>query len=158
MLTALFSFRGRLSRLAYLGWSCAAMALTAAIGVAFILLGAMSAHRFSASGRGPAALGTLMAATMTIAAGWSGLALAARRIRDAGYEPLVVIAIFLGLAALDSLVITRLTDIRFFRPFDNQTPFGGILCTTYFLLLTLWPSVSDPLIDGGRRAARAGAA
>jgi hypothetical protein len=40
MINALFGFRGRLGRLAFLGWNLAAMVLVGAIAVAFLVLGA----------------------------------------------------------------------------------------------------------------------
>ena len=101
MFELLFSFRGRITRLEYLGWSVLAFAMVVATALMFLLFGAaLAAMGFG--GSGPAILGVTMAATMTVVAVWSSLALGVRRIRDTGYDPAVV----MGIAITATLMMT----------------------------------------------------
>jgi uncharacterized membrane protein YhaH (DUF805 family) len=142
MFSMLFSFRGRIARLAYLGWSIAAFALVFAIGAAFLLLGAGLAAA-GLAGAGPRIVGLAMGSTMAAVAMWSGLALATRRVRDAGFDPVVIIGFAMTATIVDAVGLTRLTEVRFFWPLDQQTPVGALAAISYFLFVLLWPSATD---------------
>jgi uncharacterized membrane protein YhaH (DUF805 family) len=136
---ALFDFRGRLSRRAYLGWSLVAIALTTALAVALLMLGAILAVLHVDPKAGPRVLGIAMAVVTTLVALWTSLALAARRIRDIGQNPLAILGLYVGIVLLDGQILTRLTEVRFFWPFDAQTPVGALAGIALLLVLLLWP-------------------
>ncbi len=96
MLTAVFSFRSRLNRRQYFLGNCA-------IGAVLTFLGAVL---IGFSELAPTARPTLAmdvdAALLVIAAPlavWSALSLQARRLRDIGLEPLIVMPMWIGTLA-----------------------------------------------------------
>src|SRR5580698_7771738 len=97
MLTAVFSFRGRINRLQYfLG--------TFAIGGVLALLAAMviSFTELAPTAR-PSLAMALDAVFLVFAAPlatWSAVSLQARRLRDIGWEPLIVMPMWVGVLAL----------------------------------------------------------
>jgi uncharacterized membrane protein YhaH (DUF805 family) len=139
MLAKLFSFKGRLTRLEFLGWSVAAIV---AIWLTTTFLVATAIIQFKAAGGG---LGTILIVLLTglamcVALIWSGLALAVKRIRDTGYSPLLVIGALILYDIVDVLVLTYFIPMRAFRPFDQYTIVGGIVHLVYFAALVLLPS------------------
>src|SRR5439155_3772722 len=142
MIDALFGFRGRLGRLAFLGWNLAGMALVGAIAVAFLVLGAGLAAAGAPSG-GATILGVLMALTAGGAGIWMTLALLGKRVRDMGLAPLPLMIGAIILLAVDEAVLTRVTDLRFVSPFARQTPLGGLLATGLIIFLVCWPGRSE---------------
>ena len=97
MLTAVFSFRGRLNRRHYVFGNFAIGAVLALLGAALIGFSELA----------PTARPTLAmdvdAALLVIAAPlavWSALSLQARRLRDIGLEPLFVIPLWIGTLGL----------------------------------------------------------
>ena len=86
MINALFGFRGRLGRLAFLGWNLVGMILVGAITIAFLVLGTVLAALGVPSG-GATILGVLMALTAGGAGIWMTLALLSKRVRDIGLAP-----------------------------------------------------------------------
>jgi len=142
MINALFGFRGRLGRLAFLGWNLVGMILVGAITIAFLVLGTVLAALGVPSG-GATILGVLMALTAGGAGIWMTLALLSKRVRDIGLAPLPLLIGAIALLALDDTVLTRFTDLRFFSPFARQTPLGGLLATGWFIFLICWPGRSE---------------
>jgi TPR repeat protein len=67
------------------------------------------------------------------------LALVSKRVRDIGLVPLPLIIGVTVLLAIDDIVLTRFTDLRFFSPFARQTPLGGLLATGSIVFLICWP-------------------
>src|ERR1700754_2392317 len=135
---ALFKFQGRLGRLAFLGWNLAALALVAAIVVAFLILGAGLSLVLSPSSGGPQVLGLMTVVTGAGAAIWTTLALTVKRVRDTGLAPWPVTIGAILLLMVDYAFLTRFTDVRFFSPFAGQTPLGGLLATGWFAFLVCW--------------------
>lgn len=142
MIDALFGFRGRLGRLAFLGWNLAGMALVGAIVVVFLVLGAGLAAVGVPSG-GAKILGVLMALTAGGAGIWMTLALLGKRVRDIGLAPLPLMIGAIMLLAVDEAVLTRFTDLRFLSPFARQTPLGGLIATGSIIFLVCWPGRSE---------------
>jgi TPR repeat protein/uncharacterized membrane protein YhaH (DUF805 family) len=142
MINALFGFRGRLGRLAFLGWNLAAMVLVGAIAVAFLVLGAGLAAVGVPSG-GAKILGVLTALAAGGAGIWMTLALLSKRVRDIGLAPWPLMIGAIILLAVDVAVLARFTDLRFFSPFARQTPLGGLLATGSIIFLVCWPGRSE---------------
>jgi len=97
MLIAVFSFRGRINRLQYLLGNLA-------VGAALALLAAMliGFTELAPTAR-PSPTMALNAVFLVLAAPlaiWSAASLQARRLRDIGWEPLVVIPIWIGVLLL----------------------------------------------------------
>src|SRR3982751_6319794 len=90
MIDALFGFRGRLGRLAFLGWNLAGMVLVGAIALAFLVLGAGLAAVGTPSS-GAKIVGMLMALTAGGAGLWMTFALLSKRVRDIGLAPLPLV-------------------------------------------------------------------
>jgi uncharacterized membrane protein YhaH (DUF805 family) len=155
MLATLFGFQGRLGRLPYLGWSVAAMFLLIAVVAFFLIVGIGLAGATSAYGAGPKILGGLMALTSMVVGAWTTLALSAKRIRDTGFAPLPVIIGFVLLSLVDALILTRLTGVRFFWPFAQYTPLGGLAGIAGTVFLFCWPSAParSPDAAGAREGA-----
>ena len=83
MLAKLFSFRGRLTRLEFLGWSFAGGAILIVAAVLFMVLGVVDGRMH------PAVTGLIAIVAVFVAAIWCGLALQVKRIRDMGFSPLM---------------------------------------------------------------------
>jgi uncharacterized membrane protein YhaH (DUF805 family) len=97
MLNAVFNFRGRINRLQYFLGNLAvggALALLAAMLISFIEL-APTARPSPAM-----ALDAVFLVFAAPLATWSALSLQARRLRDIGWEPLIVMPMWVGLLAL----------------------------------------------------------
>ena len=147
MLNAIFSFHGRLGRLAFIGWTVAATAVVLGVTLLFLMLGAALAGSFSAEGATPHILGIAMGLAAVIIGIWSALALQAKRLRDMGFRPL---AWMLGITVVmmaDQWLLTQFTDLRFFPPFQQYTPLGGFAAAAYMIVLLFWPSAEEPQAD-----------
>jgi TPR repeat protein len=155
---ALFGFRGRLGRLAFLGWNLAALLLVGVIIVGFLILGAGLSYVLSPSSGGPAVLGVMMAVTAGGAGVWSALALTVKRVRDTGLAPLPVMIGAAVLFTFDYYILTRFTGVRFVSPFASHTPLGGLLAIGWFVFLICWPgAASGPAFDTHAVARNSGA-
>jgi TPR repeat protein len=143
MIDALFGFRGRLGRLAFLSWNLAGIVLVGAIALAFLILGAGLSGVLSQSSGAAAVVGVLMAATAGGVGIWATIALAAKRLRDIGLAPLPLMIAATILLAFDSFILTRLTGVRFFSPLAGYTPLGGLFTTGWMIFLICWPSASE---------------
>lgn len=143
VLQAVFSFHGRLGRLAFLGWMAAATVLVFILAFTFIAFGAVLAGIFSAGGTGPQILGMAMGGTAAIIGIWTTLALQAKRIRDMGFRPLAWMAGVTVAMMADQWFLTQVTELRFFPPFAQYTPLGGFLAAAYMIVLLLWPSAEE---------------
>lgn len=141
MIDVLFSFRGRLRRLQFVGWWLATIVLGIVAILALIILGVASVKTMSwGLGAGLAAvLAILGIAVLYI---WIGLALAAKRIRDIGWSPLLVIGGLILFTIVDMLVLTRLLGV-FPNKYGNQTAIGFLVNLAYMGVLLFWPSASD---------------
>ena len=143
MLKAMFSFNGRLGRLAFIGWTLAATFLVFVITFSFLLFGSVLAGFFSAEGNGPYLLGTAMAFVALIIGLWTTLALQAQRIQDIGLRPLTWMLVVSIIMVSDQAFLTPLTDLRFFPPLAQYTPLGGFAATAYMIVLLCWPGVTE---------------
>jgi uncharacterized membrane protein YhaH (DUF805 family) len=139
VLAKLFSFRGRLTRLEFLGWSVAAILLLVVITVVLVAASVIGAKELGA-GVGAGALGLIMGLAMAIAYIWCGLALAAKRIRDIGWSPLIVITSLILFEIIDMVILTRLIPVRYLWPLDQHTIVGGVVNLAYLGALLFWPS------------------
>jgi uncharacterized membrane protein YhaH (DUF805 family) len=139
VLAKLFSFRGQLTRLEFLGWSVAATLLLVVITVILMAASVIGAKELRA-GVGAGMLGLIIALVMAVAYLWCGLALAAKRIRDIGLSPLIVMTSLFLFDIVDVLMLTRLIHARFFWPLDQYTIIGGAVNLAYLGALLLWPS------------------
>lgn len=143
MLKAMFSFNGRLGRLAFIGWTLAATFLVFVITFSFLLFGILLAGFFSAEGNGPYLLGTAMAFVALIVGLWTTLALQAKRIQDIGLRPLTWMLLVSIIMVSDQAFLTPLTDLRFFPPLAQYTPLGGLAAAAYMIVLLCWPGVAE---------------
>jgi uncharacterized membrane protein YhaH (DUF805 family) len=144
MINAIFSFHGRLGRLAYLGWMGAAAIVVFVIAFLFLLLGGVLSGMFSPDGMGPQILGILMGFTAAVVGIWTTLALQAKRIRDLGFAPLPWMLGVSVLMMADQWLVTQITVVRFFWPLAQYTPLGGLVATIYMIVLVCWPSADAP--------------
>jgi uncharacterized membrane protein YhaH (DUF805 family)/TPR repeat protein len=150
MIDALFGFRGRLGRLAFLGWNLVALVLVATLAVAFLILGVGFSGIHSLASGARAILGVLIAVTAGGIGIWTALALTAKRLRDTGLAPLPVIVGAAVLFTFDYFILTRFTGVRFFSPFAGHTLPGGLLATGWVVFLICWPGASGPGFDAAR--------
>lgn len=54
-----------------------------------------------------------------------------------------MIGIWVTLGILDAAIFARLTDLRFFWPFDQQTPIAGLVSVAAMVFMFFWPSQTD---------------
>ena len=133
MLAKLFSFRGRLTRLEFLGWSFGATFIFIGVAVLFIVLGVIDG-RMSA-----AVTGLIAIVAVVVAALWSGLALQVKRIRDMGFGPLMVIGGLMAFEVIDTLMLRRFVHLSFF-PGGLHTAVGELVQLAFLGVLLFWPS------------------
>ena len=155
MLGTFFSFRGRIGRLAYFG-SVLAAGLIAGVGFAILIVMGFSAGL--AKGTGGAIVGTSVAVLIgflgLIPFTWASLALAAKRLRDAGFPPLVVIPAMIAFSLFDVLVLSRHSAGHVFGGFHLNSPVGLMVNLAYGLVLLFWPSADGTGhddVDGGTK-------
>lgn len=157
MLDALFSFRGRLSRLQYLGWWLGSIGLIVlAVVIAFFSFGVGWAATAKVSQPG---WGSLLAAGLVailfmlgllVVCFWIGLALATKRIRDIGWNPLLVIGGIFLFSIVDMVVLSRLLGGIGPKTYGGGGSVIGLLVNlTYMAVLFFWPSASDGEQDPG---------
>ena len=116
---ALFSFRGRCGRLAYLGIFVVQMGVLV-LGITIGAVGLVAGAKNSADGA--AAISVLVFLAVLIATIWIGAAALARRTRDMGWDPKVVVPLWYGVSALVWLAPPLLPFVYLF-----QLVVGGIL-------------------------------
>ena len=126
MINALFGFRGRLGRLAFLGWNLVGMILVGAITIAFLVLGTVLAALGVPSG-GATILGVLMALTAGGAGIWMTLALLSKRVRDIGLAPLPLLIGAIALLALDDTVLLVSPICASFRRLPDRPRWAACL-------------------------------
>jgi len=138
MIGALFSFRGRIGRLQY---------FLTALGVGFVALlviGAFFLNLMSAYfGRGAVHGGSLvgLGLAMLLLAPlilWIGLAVQAKRVRDIGWDPILVIPALWAFSFVDSLVAQAVPALRVL-PAGHQTIVGMAVSLAYTGCLLFWP-------------------
>jgi uncharacterized membrane protein YhaH (DUF805 family) len=135
VLAKLFSFRGRLTRLEFLGWSFAAVFIFTIGAVLIMTLGVID-------GRMNAAVtGIIVVLAVLIAAVWSGLALQVKRVRDMGFSPLLVIGGLFAFEFIDTLVLRHFVHLSFF-PLSLHSAVGELAQLAFIGVLLFWPSAS----------------
>jgi len=143
MLAAIFSFRGRLNRLQYFVGCCGLGAALVVLAV-ILVVGALG-------GRSPdqpqnlASLG-LVALFCIVVLGptylWVSFSLQARRFRDIGWEPTVVIPAWIGLGVLDRLAVWAAPTIAI-TPESGVSWLGLLLNLGLGGCLLFWPGRPD---------------
>jgi uncharacterized membrane protein YhaH (DUF805 family) len=135
-----FSFRGRLGRLRFFIDSLAlgGLCLVFAVLIAFFVFPARS------DGLSLVAFFIGMALCLPIVI-WLSLSLYVRRIRDIGWDPLVVILGWVALGVLD-FVVARLVP-ALAAPGNHGTIVGGLLNLALTLAIFFWPGSDNE--DGG---------
>jgi uncharacterized membrane protein YhaH (DUF805 family) len=149
MLSAMFSFHGRIGRMQYFLRS---MALVGAIfGVIFVPILILCAGRIrEALHGGPTPGGGVslllvfgVLALICLPAGlWSSLSLQARRFRDIGWNPLFVILGWIGFDLIDRLVAGAVPSLALGQTHQG-TLFGALVGLVLGGALLFWPGAGD---------------
>jgi uncharacterized membrane protein YhaH (DUF805 family) len=132
----LFSFKGRLGRLAFLGWTIASIGILALATVVFVVAGVVGGQTLHVRAA-PQLTGLMVGLLMTIPYFWVAFALHAKRIRDIGCSPLIVIGALIAFNLIDMTLLTRF--MQSVQPFVHQTMIGGLVNLAYFGALLFWP-------------------
>lgn len=103
----------------------------------------MLARIFSIRGTGPYILVMVMCGAAIIIGIWITLALQAKRIRDMGFNPWPWVIGVTAVMIADQFIFTHYTQLRFFPPLAEYTPFGGFLTAAYTIVLLLWPGADE---------------
>ncbi|WP_375459033.1 DUF805 domain-containing protein [uncultured Enterovirga sp.] len=141
MLSTFLGFGGRIGRLSYFLLTLALAALLTFVIFAMIIGLALSfGVRHSGGEIPPRLLATILVVTMPIY-GWFTLTLMAKRFRDIGWDPFVVIVGWGSIAVLDICVAVYVP--RFATAHDSQTAFGLMLNLVMLACLLFWPSTED---------------
>jgi uncharacterized membrane protein YhaH (DUF805 family) len=133
LLEKLFSFRGRLARLEFLGWSLAAGVLLVVMAMVLVTAGIYS----SSPGLAAIVIGLVMAVVYF----WMSFALQAKRIRDIGLSPLMVIVGLMLFSMFDAAVLSRIIHFKLWSLGPN-TGIGGLVNLAYLGMLLFWPGES----------------
>ena len=143
MFRAIFSFQGRIGRLAFVGRMLAAFFVLAVVSFCFLMLGSLLSATFFAHDLVSRIFGIALALAAVLAGTWAAVALQARRIRDIGCNPMHwMIGLSVAMVA-DQWLLAPLTGMRFHPPLHEYTPVGGLLAFAYVLVLVFWPGVSE---------------
>jgi uncharacterized membrane protein YhaH (DUF805 family) len=139
MLAAIFSFRGRLNRIQYfLGcWGLGAALVVLAV---ILFIGALGG-RSPGQPQNMASLGlTLLFCIVVLGPAylWVSFSLQARRFRDIGWEPTVVIPAWIGLDLLDRLAVWAAPPIAV-SPGSGVSWLGLLLNLGFAGCLLFWP-------------------
>jgi uncharacterized membrane protein YhaH (DUF805 family) len=139
MIQALFSFRGRLSRLPFILSS-----LGLGAGMVVLVLAAVSAFLVSrahggASNMIPVWLAMLAAVPVFL---WVSLALQARRFRDIGWDPVYVIPGWIGFGFVDKLAVLGAPALAV-SPHIKQTLLYVLVDLALGGCLLFWPGEGD---------------
>jgi uncharacterized membrane protein YhaH (DUF805 family) len=138
MFEAVFSFRGRLNRLQYLASS---MALGAVITIAVVIVGVTAFAQFHASGGQPnlAGLGPILLIALLLLPPffWVSFSLQARRFRDIGWNPVLMIPLWLGVLVVDELVAIAAPAVSL--PVVHHTVIGVLFNLAMGGSLLFWP-------------------
>jgi uncharacterized membrane protein YhaH (DUF805 family) len=151
-LGAMFSFRGRINRLQYFAGNfalCLALALAATLMFVNIAAGARS------GGLGSIGLGLVLELAFLLTWYWTVLSLQARRLRDMGWSPSIVMPAWFALALVDRLIAGGAASGRGLMMQIAMavvgTPVGGLINLALGLCLLFWPSKTyevEPRVDG----------
>lgn len=139
MLAAVFSFRGRINRLQFFAASMGLFGAEVVMFVIAIVVGLVS-------GRGAALIPVaLIAVAIVVGSIWIGLSLHARRVRDVGLDPVIVIPMLTLVIGADRLVAQANPAIAFpagsavTHGLGSHTLVGNLILTAYVLFLLFWP-------------------
>jgi uncharacterized membrane protein YhaH (DUF805 family) len=122
-MTNLFTFEGRLGRLAYFGYT-----------ILLVLIGIVAALLASVVAGAIGILGILLMFIIAVAMIWSGLSLGARRLHDMDMSGWFYVPILLIPGAIGSFGQTHHSDML--------TIGGGLMSLFFTLFLTFWPGTS----------------
>jgi uncharacterized membrane protein YhaH (DUF805 family) len=134
MLDKLFSFRGRLNRVEFFCWSLAAGVIFIVMAVVLVVAGV----RGLSTGSSPGVTGLLLIVAMAIAYFWCGFALQAKRIRDIGLSPVMVIVGLMLFSMFDAAVLSRIFHFKLWSLSPN-TGIAGLVNLAYIGMLFFWP-------------------
>ena len=135
MLGAVFSFRGRIGRLQYFaGLVGLFVAVILAAVFAVFSLGSLEAVKADPSRALPALLIVLAAVPLWI---WISLSLQARRLRDMGFNPLIVIPALIAFSALDQVLGAAIYGGGVMAM--QHTPLEPLVNLAYSCCLLFWP-------------------
>jgi uncharacterized membrane protein YhaH (DUF805 family) len=138
MLDKLFSFRGRLNRVEFFCWSLAAGVIFIVMAVVLVVAGVYSLNTRSSPGLSALVIGVAMA----IAYFWCGFALQAKRIRDIGLSPVMVIVGLMLFSMFDAAVLSRIFHFKLWS-FSPNTGIAGLVNLAYIGMLLFWPGESQ---------------
>jgi uncharacterized membrane protein YhaH (DUF805 family) len=139
MLAAIFSFRGRLNRLQYFlgSWGLGFVLVVLAV---ILFVGALGG-RSPEQPRDMASLGLTALFCIVVLVPiylWVSFSMQARRFRDIGWEPAVVIPAWIGLDLLDRLAVWAAPPIAV-TPDSGVSWFGLLLNLGFGCCLLFWP-------------------
>jgi uncharacterized membrane protein YhaH (DUF805 family) len=148
MLAAVFNFRGRINRSQYFLGSLAVGAIFVALAQLFIGFGHLAEMPRSTLAITLDAVLLVMAAPL---AAWIAVSLQVRRLRDIGWNPLIVFPLWIG--ALAGMAVQGSPDVV-----QTQTAVGTLINFAALTCLFVWPGRRGGIAsisDGGRLMALA---
>jgi uncharacterized membrane protein YhaH (DUF805 family) len=156
MLSAVFSFRGRINRLQYflgsLGLGVAEAMLIVVVGLLFLGL------RHGMGDLPAAGVCVVLALPALPAAAWIGFSLQARRFRDIGWEPVFVIPAWIFIMAVDRAFAGGISTSMFsVEHMLRQTILGQLFNLAMALCLLFWPgrTYTDDFFEAAQSTIRA---
>ncbi len=139
MLSAMFSFEGRLKRLPYLGWSLVSGIV---LGIFAVVVGVIIVFSMGRSLHGMSPGQLVFRPELLVPLGlllivvlWVHFALSAKRLRDIGLSPLVYLSSVTAFFLIDRLVLSILIGGRF----GEATLVGDVVSLIWSLFLLLMP-------------------
>jgi uncharacterized membrane protein YhaH (DUF805 family) len=140
MFDAVFSFRGRINRLQYF---LSVLALTT-VTVFLLVVLAVSYLKSGAPQNLVASLGPMILLLLVTAPAflWISFALQARRFRDIGWSPVIVIPAWITADVFDLLMAKAVPSLAIGK-LHQQTPFGLLVGLVLTCALLFWPGKAD---------------
>ena len=136
MLDVVFGFGGRLNRLQYF---MGGVALAVAAGLPMgLIAGYVMANRTTTAGVGGLLLAGLALLVIIPFFLWIILSMQARRFRDIGWNPVLVMPALFVVALFDQLV-ARAAPVLAFSKLSHQTPVGLLIGLASSCALLFWP-------------------
>jgi uncharacterized membrane protein YhaH (DUF805 family) len=157
MVSLLFGFGGRIGRLEYFLLSCALVIIATLL--FFMIVSGLAPHDAMPAGAAsreamvrPVLIAVVVIAPIII---WFSLALQAKRLRDMGWNPAIVIPAWFAIMLFDKLVANAVPSLAIGHGTGSSTLFGGLFNLAICLCLLFWPSAPggagatfDPRIFG----------
>lgn len=143
MFFRLFSFYGRIGRLSYFVHSLILIVLGATLIVVLAVAATTALYLAGGNSTSSALMGVIAGVAGAVPIVWSSFALAAKRLRDIGLEPILTLPALIAFSLFDGIVLTQFLQPSSIIPLERNTLIGVVVNAAFVLILLMWPSRMD---------------